>query len=182
MKPEIITAYAHLFNFTKPRDNLIDIRDIAHSLSMLCRYIGHCRKFYSIAEHSLRMVNAKLPGNPLVLLLHDASEAYIGDIATPLKQDICYGNNKAPISKLEHDIARRIGNKFHIRITSAEYKEADLRMTATEVRDLMPIGSDLIFADYLRGYEPLEDRILGTLSPEQAEKQFLDKYYELQNL
>lgn len=68
-----------------PRACEVRIRDIAHSLSMLCRFNGHCNKFYSVAEHSVlvsRVVPAK---HALAALLHDASEAYCSDVPTPLK-------------------------------------------------------------------------------------------------
>lgn len=65
------------------------IADIAHSLSMLCRYNGHCRHFYSVAEHSvlvsLLMEEFDL-GDPFEGLMHDATEAYLSDIPAPFKQ------------------------------------------------------------------------------------------------
>lgn len=65
----------------------IDIRDIAHALSNQCRYLGHSR-FYSVAEHSVNLAYAIRDRNDLArhALLHDASEAYLGDIVRPLKK------------------------------------------------------------------------------------------------
>ena len=96
-----------------PTREMVDIEDIAHSLSMICRYNGHCRDFYSVAEHSgmvetmgsqilLRREaernSGKLSAPPrptseivqqsLALLLHDAAEAYIGDLTNPFKQGL----------------------------------------------------------------------------------------------
>lgn len=81
-----------------PDPSMVDIEDIAHSLSMVCRFGGHCRNFYSVAEHSLlveflgsirpvqgKLVAAGTPQFQLACLLHDAAEAYIGDIVTPVK-------------------------------------------------------------------------------------------------
>lgn len=71
------------------RDDDIDIRDIAHSLSMQCRYAGHATRFYSVAEHSVHVAQWLLPkhGPDVALegLLHDASEAYLVDIPRPVK-------------------------------------------------------------------------------------------------
>ena len=55
-----------------PRADEIDIRDIAHALSMQCRYAGHCTQFYSVAEHCVLLANA-IPEQKLWALLHDAS-------------------------------------------------------------------------------------------------------------
>lgn len=68
-----------------PRPEDIDIEDIAHGLSNLCRFAGQCRSFYSIAEHSV-MVSHCVPGeHAMQALLHDATEAYLVDIPRPLK-------------------------------------------------------------------------------------------------
>ena len=86
-----------------PTSEMVDIEDIAHSLSMLCRYNGHCRDFYSVAEHSVFVESlGRLAVEPqcsflgfeevqkrcLSLLLHDAAETYIGDLTTPFKQGL----------------------------------------------------------------------------------------------
>jgi hypothetical protein len=63
----------------------IDIIDIAHSLSLQCRYNGHVKKFYSVAEHCVHLSRAVSPENALWALLHDGPEAYIGDMVRPLK-------------------------------------------------------------------------------------------------
>jgi uncharacterized protein len=71
-----------------PRSQEVDIRDIAHALSMQCRYAGHCRRFYSVAEHSTliaRWLVGKQRDAALYGLLHDASEAYLVDVPRPVK-------------------------------------------------------------------------------------------------
>jgi uncharacterized protein len=92
----------------------IDIRDIAHSLSMMPRFAGHTQTFYSVAMHSIRCcVLAVQAGEKpekilLELLLHDAAEAYIMDMPSPIKHRI------DGYEHLERDICAAISNKFEI--------------------------------------------------------------------
>ncbi len=144
----IITYTGKSFNLLEPKPEMVCIEDIAHSLAYQCRYTGHTREFYSVAQHCVLMArNPDLPGDPMEKLLHDAGEAYIGDIARPWKNLLLVWNyNRAiskPISvrKFEEKIQYVIGLTLGIDLThSTEVKVADLRMMATEVRDLMPPG------------------------------------------
>ena len=80
------TFTGRLFDPFNPDPALIDLRDIAHALGNICRFGGHSRRYYSVAEHSILV--ASLVPEPLRLpaLLHDAAEAYLGDIITPIKR------------------------------------------------------------------------------------------------
>src|SRR5271165_7548492 len=69
-----------------PRPEEINIIDIAHALSNLCRFTGHVRTFYSVAEHSVRVSQHCDPKDALWGLLHDASEAYLADMSRPMKR------------------------------------------------------------------------------------------------
>lgn len=78
------------FDILSPTMESIDIKDITHALSMTCRYAGHTNSFYSVAEHSVLVSRKveKLTDSPIVALtalLHDASEAYLHDVTSPLK-------------------------------------------------------------------------------------------------
>lgn len=81
----IQTATGRAFWPIDPRPEDVCIEDIAHALSMLCRFGGHCLRFYSVAEHSVLLARHSAPENKLWALLHDASEAYLVDVPRPLK-------------------------------------------------------------------------------------------------
>lgn len=90
MQNYLITYSGTKFYVTNPREEDVKEIDIAHALSLTCRANGHCKYFYSVAQHCLncareaaaRKHSAKLQ---LACLLHDASEAYISDITRPFK-------------------------------------------------------------------------------------------------
>jgi hypothetical protein len=140
----------------KPEDFCIE--DIAHSLSMLCRFNGHCKSYYSVAQHSV-FVSRNLPRElALPGLLHDAAEAYIGDFPRPLKKNICWGD--LDISDVEDSILMQIFKVFRVECPGPSgweaIKEVDNRMLATEARDLMSHPGDW---EGLQGIEPYPERI-----------------------
>lgn len=83
----IITNSGVKFDFSSIPNNPVILEDIAWALSMTCRFGGHAKKFYSVAEHSC-LVAERCKVYNLEGLMHDAAEAYIGDIVTPLKQHL----------------------------------------------------------------------------------------------
>ena len=74
-----------LVDVLTPEPNSIHIADIAHALSMICRYGGHVREYYSVAQHSCLVAQLLAPRLRIYGLLHDAAEAYLGDVVSPLK-------------------------------------------------------------------------------------------------
>jgi len=93
-----------VFNIT---EDDIDILDIAHSLSMQCRFNGHIRSFYSVAEHSIFVADNVPDEDKLCALLHDASETYIADIPSPIKAKLDY--YKSVEDKIQAVIAKKFG-------------------------------------------------------------------------
>lgn len=90
---EIMTRSHKMFDPLKPDVSLIDITDIAHSLSMLCRANGHFRSFYSVGMHCVNCAREAMARGcsrkvQLACLLHDGSEAYLSDVTRPVKQEI----------------------------------------------------------------------------------------------
>jgi hypothetical protein len=96
MSKELINVHhSHLGRFNtssgkeidirNPTEDAICIEDIAHALSNICRFGGHCHPFYSVAQHSVIVAALAPPELQLAALLHDAAEAYLGDVIKPLK-------------------------------------------------------------------------------------------------
>lgn len=93
----------------------IDVNDIAHALSQICRYTGHTDRFYSVAEHCCRVFDVikEMPNHSandlLCALMHDASEAYLGDVSAPLKSLPEMEGYRTVEARLEGAIAIRFG-------------------------------------------------------------------------
>jgi len=79
------TATGRQFWPMDPRPHEVFIEDIAHAHAMICRFGGHCSRFYSVAEHSVLIARAAAHEHKLWALLHEAAEGYIGDKIRPLK-------------------------------------------------------------------------------------------------
>ena len=186
MKAEIVTYTGKLFDILNPKPELVCIEDIAHSLANQCRYTGHTKEFYSVAQHSVLMaVATELPGDPMQKLLHDSAEAYFGDIASPLKRLIYISDEKhfqglQSISTLEVSLLRVIQEALRVNLDlGPDIKESDRRMFWTEIRDLLPANSD--WGKQFDGYDPLIDKI-KPWTPAFAERQFLHTYHEILEL
>jgi len=152
-----------------PRPEEICIEDIAHGLSLLCRFGGQCTSFYSVAEHSCHAANMASSNLSFAALMHDASEAYIADVCRPLKQHM--PDYKAAESK----IMDTIGTKFNISPEEFEaVKEVDTRMLATEAITLLKGGPQNW------SWNPAEIAYSGftfkMLAPAKAEAWFLDMF------
>jgi 5'-deoxynucleotidase YfbR-like HD superfamily hydrolase len=140
MKPFIETFSGRTFAPLHPNFADVRIEDVAHALSNQCRYSGHCRFHYSVAEHSVRVAELlAAEGEDTVTqlwgLLHDASEAYLVDLPTPLKLDPLFAS---VYRRAERRLMRAVCKRFSLpEREPAAVREADRRMLATEVRDLM---------------------------------------------
>ncbi|MBC2594898.1 phosphohydrolase [Ruficoccus amylovorans] len=151
-----------------PRPEDILIEDIAHALAHICRFGGHVCAFYSVAQHSI-MVSDALP-DELALdgLLHDATEAYLGDVVRPLKLSL--PQYVEAEQKLEAMIAEKFGLKFPMH---EAVKDVDNRALFAERRDLFKIHRDWGWS-----VEPLP-RLILPWSPEEAEREFLGAFTAL---
>ncbi len=154
-----------------PRIEDVDILDIAHGLSLNCRFNGQCDEHLSVAQHSV-IVSEHVPSYlALRGLLHDASEAYIPDIQRPIKS--AFGN----IEEIEGRLLSVIGRAFGINGLEAKnpiIKEADNRTCMTECRDNMKIPpAPWVLAESV---EPYEDLHITPMPAHIAEQQFLARY------
>lgn len=160
-----------------PRAEDVNIVDIAHSLAMQCRYGGHCRLFYSVAEHSVHM-SRLIGGEPhgdrpnniefaLIALLHDATEAYVSDVPRPLKPFLT--NYEA----IERRNWMAICDAFDLPRVGVPEAIADLdrRMCLREMEALMPKTSMPL------GIEgPTPEFWPQCWDPKEAKEQFLTRF------
>lgn len=152
----------------EPQD--VNIWDIAHALANICRFNGHCIEFYSVAQHSVLVSRIIPEEHALWGLLHDAAEAYIGDMIRPLK--ISMPSFKDAELRIEQAIAARFSLDWPM---PAAIKKADNKVLATEQRDVMaPTNQPWD----LKGATPLRS-IISPVAPNYAEKDFLDRYFRL---
>lgn len=86
LAPEIMTFSGRRIDLLSLNQNVYNILDIAHALSNICRFTGHTRSFYSVAQHSVLVSLLVPPEDALAGLLHDAAEAFLGDVTSPLNQ------------------------------------------------------------------------------------------------
>jgi hypothetical protein len=169
ISPDIQLFSGNSFYFNDPKNSCFDITDIAHALSNICRYTGHTRVFYSVAQHSIAVSLIVPPEHALAGLLHDAAEAFIGDVSRPLK-------NLLPDYRIIEDrVERAVLMRYGLNELPPCVKEADIVMLlATEQRDLMH-PADWALLD---GIEPLM-HIIVPIDPPTAEFMFLQRFFEL---
>lgn len=140
--PWIQTYTGRKVSLVNPRPCDIDIEDIAHALSNICRFTGHTREFYSVAQHSIEMVNAVLGSFKggieyrakicRAALMHDAAETYLGDMNSPLKSML-------PGYKLiEEKFKLTIIRRFKIEVPNEPMiRQLDIDLLLTEVKHLL---------------------------------------------
>lgn len=178
----IETRSGRKFHFMDPKPEAVDIQDIAHALGNFCRYCGHTARFYSVAEHCVLMVRAaeKAGRNAqdlLTILLHDASEAYIGDMTRPLKQQI-------PLFKVIEDrIHFAVSKRFGLHWPHPEWlKDMDNRILHDERRQAMVKGNGVSENDWFSNtLEPLGVQ-LQFWDPQTAGKKFLQEFTRITSM
>lgn len=163
--PWIHTWSGGKFYYLTPKPEEVLIGDIAHALSLQCRFNGHTDEHYSVAEHSVLvsdmvMNDTKSHKSALAGLLHDAAEAYIGDVVSPLKSML------AEYKEIEDRVERCIARAFNLPFPwPPEVHTADKAILKREFASVAP------FAEPEHAY--------ATLSPKAAEERFLLRYAQL---
>ncbi|MBS3652466.1 hypothetical protein KEU06_28165 [Pseudaminobacter sp. 19-2017] len=168
--PTITLASGHVFDFLDPHSSRFEIEDIAHGLAHVCRYAGQCRDFYSVAEHSI-LVSEVVEDYQFEALMHDAAEAFLGDVTRPLKQLL------PDFKRIEADVEDAIFERFGLNRDFKEViKDADLRVLAAEQAQVMAPGT----ADWAAeaGIVPAEIYV-RYLTPREAKARFLERFREL---
>ncbi len=168
--PTIALRSGAYFDFTKPELSEFSIRDIAHALGNICRFTGHTGRFYSVAEHSVHCSQIVEDGHQFAALMHDAAEAFVGDVAKPLKALL--PDYAAIEERVEAAVLTRFGLPPKMPLP---VKTADMTMLRIEqaqamdnadawadIADLSPHGVKLMF-----------------WPPEIATKRFLRRFEEL---
>jgi hypothetical protein len=184
----IMTHSGRYFFFEAPeKSGSICIEDIAHALSNLCRYNGMSKKFYSVAQHSVHVaayvksealrVGASLSqANALGRwgLMHDDSEAYLGDMTSPLKRLL------PEYQRIESNVMRAICKHFDLPLRQpALVKRADLALLAAERRDIMPKSYVLDEDHWNITIAPPRGLTIIPWSSAHAKATFLHEYAEL---
>ncbi len=172
--PSILTQAGTYFAFSEPEKYTHNIRAIAHSLSHLCRFNGHVNEFYSVAQHSVMVSYLVPPEFAFQGLMHDTTEAYIGDMSSPLKS--MFPEYKALERRIWKTIAKFYGMPEEM---DRSIHEADLIALATEKRDLLVDIAKVQHWISTEHREPVKE-IIVPVSCVEARSMFLARFYELQ--
>ena len=166
----------------------VEIEDIAHSLALTCRFNGHCEVFYSVAQHS---VVASFEVEPLVpesiratvaldVLMHDAHEAYLPDIPSPISGcfSVCRTDHPEVVTlkRMKERVQSSIAAGLECGMESEICKKVDRRMLATEARDVMKKSAHEW--ESLAHVTPFANTILPW-PWEEAKQRFLERYETL---
>jgi len=164
------------FNYETFNEDDIDIRDIAHHLSLECRFSGACKFHYSVGYHSILGLDYIREDAKLAYQLHDATETYIKDIPRPLKNWLRM-KDCTIIDELEDKIFNTICRKFNVKYNKdikQEVKRVDNLMYLNEKCQVQ--NTDFVISE--------KDKLPFTILPVDPlyiEKLFLEKFYKLVN-
>jgi hypothetical protein len=170
MTGHIATYTGEVMEPLNPDPPLIHLRDIAHALSNNCRFTGHTRSFYSVAQHCVLASQIVPKELALTALMHDASEAYLSDISRPIKMQPEFGD---VYKKYEKRLEEAIAVKFRLVYPfPPEVKWADNVLLRSEQRDLMPDAFRHEGDDYL-------PQTIVPWLPAEAERTFLVRFNQV---
>lgn len=152
-----------LFDVFNPKVEDIKIEDIAHSLSKICRYGGHCPKFYSVAQHSV--LCSYMDGTPeeqMTFLMHDSSEAYLMDLPRPIKR------NMPEYKRIEDNLLKVIFEHYKLPFPLSD--------------KVHHVDDSILAYEYDNFYTNPNSNFEFWTDTEFAKAKFLARFYELQDL
>jgi uncharacterized protein len=175
--PYLQTVSGRWVNPFDPDPEQLDAGDIARALANLCRFGGHSRSFYSVAQHSVivsRLVEERTGDaqDAFAALMHDATEAYLGDMPHPLKHRSPLGT---AYKAAEDHLEQALRDRFNIKPDVPEIKRVDKALLAAERR---AFSAERWHWPELEGVEPL-DVELAAWPPDEAARAFAERYAEL---
>jgi hypothetical protein len=174
-KSYIITYTGKQFNLLEPETTSIDIIDIAHSLAMQCRWTGHCKHHYSIAQHAYYCSFIGPTNSALQRLMHDSSEAYLGDMNRPLKH---YTEAGDAYRRVEWPIQNLIYTSYGMpKQEAASVGLADQAMLYAEQAQLLPPVTFEISDPEAKS--KAANVFIEEWTPRSAEKMFMTRFIEL---
>jgi uncharacterized protein len=176
--PYLQTVSGRWVNPFDPDPSQLDPGDIARALANQCRFGGHSRVFYSVAQHSVivsELVEQRGGDTEDVFaaLMHDATEAYLGDMPHPIKHRSALGQ---AFKAAEDHLEQAIRDRFHLKPHVPEIKRVDRALLATERR---AFSAESWYWPELEGVEPL-DLELRAWSPDDAAEAFARRHAELE--
>lgn len=156
---------------TKPDPRAVAIEDIAHALSQICRFGGHTSRAYSVGQHSVLLSYACRREDRVNALLHDAAEAYLGDVVRPFKLQIPW------FKPLESRWLRAISTALDVPSIREPWRLVRVHeaLLASERRDLL---KDVPSLEWGLTELPLPKRVVPW-APAEAKSRFLRRYREL---
>ena len=170
--PTILLRSGNYFDLQDPSASRFEVTDIAHALSNICRFTGHTRQFYSVAEHSVLCSYLVPHEDRMIALMHDAAEAFIGDVSSPLKKLL--PDYKAIERGVEEHVFSTLGLPYPF---PPSVKKADRIMLRLEQSQLMRNE------DRWEGTEDGEGlpdgQYLRCCTPAVAMSAFMARFYEL---
>lgn len=167
--PTIRLLSGRYFSFEQPTDCRFTVNDVAHALAHLCRFTGHTRRFYSVAEHSVLASRIAPPELRMDVLMHDAAEAFIGDVSSPLKAML--PEYREIEARVAHAVCERFGLSWPM---PGAVKRADLAMLQAERMWVIRCREEWACLEGISPGPPPE-----FWTPQEARRRFLARYREL---
>ena len=171
-KSSISVTGGEFFDILSPENSEYSIDVVATALSNLCRYTGHVVRFYSVAEHCVLVSRIVPPRFALEGLLHDASEAFVGDVSSPLKKLL------PDYQKIEDNIQADIARRFNLEYPFPEcIHKADKQLYWSERKVIAP-AVDALWNKEFRASKKVEPQ---GWTPARAKREFLKRFEELKD-